>query len=186
MSDVFRRLVARTLAQQLAPEFDSSCAPFQYALSTRAGTEALARTLQATTESDPLATIVSIDGMSAYDHVSRRSMLAGLRRSPALAEALPFVRQFYGVASTYLWEDANGHAHEVGQAEGGEQGDPLMPGLFALGLHPALVALRARLRPGEALYAYLDDVYLVCRPERARELFDAARDCLWEHARIRV
>ncbi|CAE7467695.1 NSF, partial [Symbiodinium pilosum] len=43
MGDAFRRLVARTLAQQLSTEFQRACAPFQFALSTKAGAEALAR-----------------------------------------------------------------------------------------------------------------------------------------------
>ena len=43
MGDAFRRLVARTLAQQLSTEFQRACAPFQFALSTKAGAEALVR-----------------------------------------------------------------------------------------------------------------------------------------------
>ena len=53
MGDVFRRLVSRTLAQQFAGAFQSACAPFQYALSTRAGAEALSRALRFTTELQP-------------------------------------------------------------------------------------------------------------------------------------
>ena len=34
-----RRLVARTLARQFGPEIEAACAPFQFALSTRAGTD---------------------------------------------------------------------------------------------------------------------------------------------------
>ena len=45
-----------------------------------------------------------------------------------------FVRYFYGSPSTYLWEDEMGMSHEIAQGEGGEQGDLLMPMLFALGL----------------------------------------------------
>ena len=41
-SDVFRRLVARTMAQQLGPAIERATSPFQYALSTRAGTECIA------------------------------------------------------------------------------------------------------------------------------------------------
>ena len=48
-------------------------------------------------------------------------------------DALPFVMQFCGSPSTYLWEDEEGVNHEIPQGEGGEQGDPLMPALFALG-----------------------------------------------------
>ena len=53
MSDVFRRLVSRTLAQQFAPAFEAACMPHQHALSTKAGAEALVRHLRAAAELDP-------------------------------------------------------------------------------------------------------------------------------------
>ena len=46
-----------------------------------------------------------------------------------------FVRQFYGRESEYIFYDHLGRAQEVAQAEAGEQGEPLMPGLR--GGHPA-------------------------------------------------
>ena len=133
MADVFRRLVSRTLAQQAATAFQESCAPFLYALSTRADAEALVRG----TELSARATVVSVDGIGAYDHVSRAAMFEGLRRDNRLAGLTPCVRQFYGQESSYLFYGASGRAHGVLQAEGGEQGDPLMPGLFAVAIHPA-------------------------------------------------
>ena len=54
----------------------------------------------------------------------------------------------------------------IPQGEDGEQGDPLVPLLFCLSLHKALVAANARLREGESLFAFLDDVYVTCAPER--------------------
>ena len=39
VGDVVRRLVARTVAQQLGPSVEAATAPYQYALSTRAGSE---------------------------------------------------------------------------------------------------------------------------------------------------
>ena len=56
-----------------------------------------------------------------------------------------FVLQFYGHPSTHLWEDEEGVVHEIRQGEGGEQGDPLMPALFALGQHQALQAIQGSL-----------------------------------------
>ena len=50
------------------------------------------------------------------------------------------------------------------QAEGGEQGDPLMP----------------------ALYALLDDVYLTCTPDRTGPFSDALGIALWERANVRL
>ena len=71
-----RRLVGRTVAQQLMPAVKRFTAPFQYALRTGAGTECVARILQALTEADPDAPVLSSDGVSAFDMVSRRAMLA--------------------------------------------------------------------------------------------------------------
>ena len=103
---------------------------------------------------DPSATITSIDGISAYDTISRTAMLSGLAEvDPAV---LPFVRLFCRSESRFLWEDNEGNGHTITQAEGGEQ-DPLMPSLFALGQHRALAAVHARLLPSESLMAYMDD-----------------------------
>ena len=44
--------------------------------------------------------------------------------------------------STYVSHDTLGQPHRVLQAEGGEQGDPLTPALFALAMHQAFVALQ--------------------------------------------
>ena len=35
--------------------------------------------------------------------------------------------QVCGAPSSHLWEDQDGVVHTITQAEGGEQGDPLMP-----------------------------------------------------------
>ena len=186
MSDAFRRLVARSLAQQHAGAFQAACAPFQYALRTRAGAESLARAVRAATELDARTTVLSIDGVGAYDHISRASMLSGLQHTPSLTALLPFVAQFYAEPSAYVFYDAEGAAHEIAQGEGGEQGDPLMPALYALGQHPALPQAHAALTPGEDLYAYLDDIYVTCQPERAGPAGTALGTALWERANIRV
>ena len=67
-------------------------------------------------------------------------MLEGLLRMEGGDQILPYVRCFYGSPSTYLWEDDMGTTQYIPQGEGGEQGDPLMPLLFALGQHRVLEA----------------------------------------------
>ena len=57
-------------------------------------------------------------------------MMEGLHSLEEGRAVLPFVRQFYGVPSSYLWEDDGGVTHIVTQGEGGEEGDALMPLLF--------------------------------------------------------
>ena len=182
--DVVRRLIARTMAQQMTDAVKLATSPYQYALSTRAGCECISHVLQGLTELDYNATVLSIDGISAFDLISRGAMLQALRDvSPA---ALPFVRQFYGNPSRYLWEDDEGVVHEIDQGEGGEQGDPLMPLLFSLGQHAALRAVQRQLLPGELVFAYLDDIYVITTPDRVLAVYNLLQAELWRHARIRV
>ena len=186
VGDVLRRLVGRVLAQHFAPHLQAACMPYQYGLSTRVGTEAVSRLLRAATEASPRATVLSADAVGAFDHVSRGSMLDALHGHPELQPLLPFARQFYASPSSYTWIDDDGHAHQVTQGEGGEQGDPLMPALYALAQHEALNDLQNQLRDGEAVFAFLDDVYVVALPERIRELYDLLAAALWNRARVRL
>ena len=72
------------------------------------------------------------------------------------------------------------------QGEGGEQGDPLMPALFALGLHDTLEAVKAQMLPGEHLFAYLDDVYILCKPERVKKLYDLLEKALKDQTGLKL
>ena len=184
VGDVLRRLLGRALAQHFAPHFQSACLPHQFGLSTRVGTEAVNRLLRAATEANPRATVLSVDAVGALDHVARGAMLDALLANPELQPLLPYARQFYASPSTYTWYDEDGAAHNVHQGEGGEQGDPLMPAFYALAQHPALHDLHTQLQDGEAVFAFLDDVYVVAPPERVRVLYDALAAALWAHARI--
>ena len=172
IGDVLRRLVSRSLAQTYAEAIHTACSPHQFALSTRAGTEAIIHTITAATQANPAHTVVSVDGIGAYDTISRESMLQGLMAVPAANRSLPFVRMFYGQPSEYVWHDDQGHDHIITQAEGGEQGDPFMPALFSLGQKGALQAIQRQLHPTELLLAFLDDIYAVVMPGRARTVYD--------------
>ena len=158
VGDVIRRLVARTIAQPMSETVERATAPFQYALSTKAGCECVAHVLQGLTDLDDEATVLSIDGISAYDLISRRAMLTALANVDGGEQVLPFVRLFYGAPSVYWWEDNLGTVHEVEQGEGGEQGDALMPLLFSLGQHDALRTVQSSLQREEQLFAFLDDI----------------------------
>ena len=68
---------------------------------------------------DPSATILSVDGVEASDLVSHNAMLQGLMGMDGGDRILPFVRMFYGGASTFLWEDDLGGVHHILQGEGG-------------------------------------------------------------------
>ena len=185
--DAIRRLVSRTIAQQLGPAVEKATAPHQYAMTTKAGCECIAHVLQSVCESNPQSTVVSVDGVSAFDLISRESMLHGLMRVAGGGEVLPFVRQFYGQPSQYLWEDANGVTHTIPQGEGGEQGDAVMPLLYSLGQHSALEAIQRQLLPSERLFAYLDDICAITPdPERVGPIYAAMQNELWVHSCVRI
>ena len=186
MGDILGRLVCRTIAQQISDVVEAVAAPYQYALSTRAGTECIAHILQTLTADNPRTTVLSIDGIGAFDLISRKSMLEALMTVEGGPDIMPFVRQFYGQPSMCLWESDDGIVHQIEQGEGGEQGDPLMPLLFALGQHAILCARDEGLAKGERLMAFLDDVYISTNPEGLKQAYGGAERELWRHARIRV
>ena len=112
-------------------------------------------------------------------------MIQGLGNMADGARVLTFVRLFCSAPSTHVWEDELGDPQIIPQGEGGEQGDPLMPLLFSLGPH-SLDAVISRLDEGERLFAFLDDLYVLCDPGRVAEAHSILEEELWRHARIQI
>ena len=180
--EAFRRLTSRVLARHFATQFDLATRPFQFALQTRAGTDAVATILRYCTDANPAATVVCLDGRSAYDTVSRAAILAKVHEcTPAL---LPYVKVFYGAQSSYSWFDDQGTVHEIVQGEGIEQGDSLAPALFAFAQHEALVHASRTLPAGDRLYAYLDDICVLTTRDHGRHAYDVVSRAIEGHAGI--
>ena len=142
--------------------------------------------VQMLTQLNPRQTVVSVDGVGAFDLVSRNAMLQGLGNMTGGAQVLLFVRLFYSDPSTYVWENEFGEPQMIPQGEGGEQGDPLMPLLFSLGQHAALSAVASRLEKGERLFAFLDDLYVLCDPTRVLDVYAILQQELSRHAGIQI
>ena len=176
-----RSLVARTLAKQFSKVFETECAPFQHALSTRAGTDCVGHMLRGN-GAKPTATILSVDGIITHDHVHRSAMLGRLLRMPAARAILPFVRLSYTQLSQYSWCDEEGVRRTVTQAEGGEQSDPIMPLLFSIGIQEEVAT---HLEDGEQLCAFLD-VYLLCEPARVEPLNKVLEEAMMRIAGFRL
>ena len=79
-----------------------------------------------------------------------------------------------------------GNIYEIVQREGGEQGDPPVPLLSGLGQHSALMAVNEHLIEGESLLAFLDDVYVLCSPQKVGEVHKVMQHELQSRANIRV
>ena len=108
-------------------------------------------------------------------------MLEGLMQVDGGSATLPFVRMFYGAPSEYLWEDDFGQVHSISQGECGEQGDALMPLLFALGQHGALETTARTFRAGEFMFVLLDDIYFITAPNRVGAIYATLQEALWAH-----
>ena len=139
-------------------------------------------------EQNPQATVISIDGLSAFDQISRAAVLDGLLNVANCGAVLPFVRMFHGGPSSYLWEDSAGTVHTIRQGEGGEQGHALMPLLLALGQHSALDAVQDEFPEGDMLLAFTTDRVPcgshLCRVARASLCQCKDQDQWWQDAGV--
>ena len=174
------------MAKQHVENFLKATSPFQFALQTKAGVEALAHVLKVLSENDEEVVVLSLDGIGAFDHVTRASFMRKLESVPELQELLPLTTALYGSASRFIWTDDAGIAHTIIQAEGGEQGCPLMPALYSLAQHDGLVEADGQLLPSELLLAFLDDLYVVTTRGRAHEAFEIVSECVQRKAGVRT
>ena len=71
---------------------------------------------------DPTCTVLSIDGIGAFDQISRAAMLDGLLNVAGAGEALPFVLMFDGAPSVYFWEDDVGDIHTITRERAANKG----------------------------------------------------------------
>ena len=120
--DLVRRLVARNIAQQISSAVEEATSPFQCALTTKAGGERVAHAIQSLTDQNSRATVLSIDGISAFNMISRAAMLDGLQ-----------------------------------QVRGGRHCASFCAPVLLRSLPVSL---------DRHLFAYLDDMYVVCLPDR--------------------
>ena len=88
-------------SRQLVRRFSSLC-------QQRLEGDCVGHAIRALTDVDPTATVLSTDGIGAYDHVLRSAMMSKLHDVPCFGGLLPFVRTTYAQPTEYLWEDAAG------------------------------------------------------------------------------
>jgi len=177
-ADTFRRLVTKCLARQKQDRLRECVWPDNFGLCDRSGTDLVAHLIRYLTEEDPTKVILSIDGVGAFDHMSRARLFEALLADERLSDLVPFVRQWYSTPSRFLWRDSEGTAEEILQGDGGEQGDALMPALFCLALRTALLEIKQGLPEGASILAYLDDLYVVCDRADVALIFGRVREIL--------
>ena len=129
----------------------------------------MSHALQSLTDLDESATILSVDGVGAFDLVSRKSVA--------------FRRQFYGSPSTFFWETSWGPLATCSRVKVVSRATHSCP-CCSPSDSILLVAVSERLQVGELLFAFLDDLYIKCSPDRAVEYSHILRQEFWQHCRI--
>ena len=76
------------------------------------GGQCVTHVLRTLTDLEDRATVVCVDGIGAFDLISRQAMLSGLRDMEFGEEFMPFVSAFHGSPSIYPWEKELGAVHE--------------------------------------------------------------------------
>ena len=129
----------------------------------------MAHAIQSLTDLDNRATLTRQSHVDRKDqcvrsHFQSRDFEWSVKRSGRVS-VLPFVRQFYAEPS-YFKTDDYGVTYSIHQGEGGEQADTLMPMLYSSGQHGLRNRSRTLGKTIEHLFACLDDLYVICSPER--------------------
>jgi hypothetical protein len=116
----------------------------------------------------PFTHLTSLDFGNAFNAVDRREIDSGQRRfAPSLYRAGKWA---YGTPSDLILTNRKtGATHSLYSAPGVQQGDPLGPLIFSLGIRQLLDDLASTLGPERLILAYLDDIYILSNDPNALE-----------------
>ena len=104
--------------------------------------------------------LYALDFQNAFNNVSREAMAEAIHTHAPQYYRL--ARWAYGAATVLVVVGPEGTVHTIASAEGGRQGDPLLPLFFSLVLRPLLQELQGHvLQPGDKHKSYLDDVLIL-------------------------
>ena len=160
---ITRRLVAKALCKMYNADIKAHVGVQQFGVGLPAGAEVMQKVLAAQAQRWPSAVVLSFDAANAFNTMSRSAVRAALEGTiPGLARACGW---WYAQPTTHIYWDERQQAHEIIAEQGVDQGCPLSPALFSIALAPKLAALETHLRASDdraRVYAYLDDLFIVC------------------------
>ena len=163
IGETFRRLASKccTRHEIVLETCQRLLEPTQVGVGLPGGGEAMARAVSAITHEkgqDPDMALLKIDLRNAFNCISRKVFLEEIDKE--IPELSQWARWCYGSKSNLWFHDV-----VIESSEGVQQGDPLGPLLFSLGLRRITSAIKERF-PNLALQTwYLDDGVLIGKRE---------------------
>ena len=163
VGDLVYRLCTKAIVRHtFKPDFLS---PGQYGVGTKGGVEPLIRAVQravdGTIQGAEFTHVTSLDFSNAFNTLDRADLAKAVKRfAPGIFKLAKWA---YNEPSQLVLGGGNGERFVLSSAQGVRQGDPLGPLLFSIGVRTILDDLSTYLGPDCALFAYLDDVYVLSK-----------------------
>ncbi|XP_052759361.1 uncharacterized protein LOC128202586 [Galleria mellonella] len=140
-----RRLVSKICCKNIKPKLTEQFQPKQLGFGTKGGCEAAVHAARTFINSGNGEVFLKVDVKNAFNSIDRRSFLAEVER--IVPEVLPFLKQCYGSPSILVYNN-----HPIKSSVGCQQGDPMGPVIFSLGINSIIKKLLSPLN-----IWYLDD-----------------------------
>ena len=159
IGDVFRRLVSKLLAGRCIPLIKPYLLPSQLGVGFSGACETITHSIRHLLSAKPDLYLLQIDYTNAFNSISRKAILTSIRKlCPTL---LPWFWATYGIPSTLLCQHGrNDEKFEILSRVGVQQGDPLGPLLFCLGIQPLIEEISTKF-PSLSQFWFMDDGSLV-------------------------
>ena len=137
LNSVFRKCVTSLTIRPYFADARSTFHNIQYGLEKN-GTDKIIHTIRILKEHDPTLDIFAMDGINAFNSISRLTFLDQLKNwvgQNKLSNLFPFVKQFYGQNSNLWHLYKNDRIDNIQSQEGLQQGDTAGTLLFCCSLH---------------------------------------------------
>lgn len=189
ITTVLRRIAFKALVAELTEKAKGALGDEQYAIGRSGAVDLLTHTLQADACRGDGQAVAAVDLSNAFGAMDRKLMVEELLRDfPALATITGIL---YGQASPLLWEDADHVLHDLTSSTGIDQGCPLSLLAFCFGMRSVVRRTRQFLQSSGPdgvelartlrIRMYVDDLYLVCDPEKLPLALTAFAQAASEH-----
>jgi len=172
IGEIWRRWASKVAARHGATAMKAKLRPLQVGVSTPNGAEAIVHSMNhliATQLDTPGITCFKVDYKNAFNTIRRLQFCEAVQKD--IPELQAYVDWIYGdEANMYIGDDI------IPCTAGVQQGDPLGPLLFAMGLHPIVETIQ-RECPSLLMNAwYLDDGTIVGKTEDVYKAFTILRE----------